>query len=87
MWRLVLKKSSLAVSLWCMDTISFFCLDSEELCLSRLMLEEGRINLYFFLETDARVCGGLYKHWCIVCPTWLLSALAAVFASFLSGTG
>lgn len=39
MCRLVLKKSSLAVSLWHMDTISFFCLDSEELCLSRLMLE------------------------------------------------
>lgn len=44
MCRLVLKKSSLAMSLWYMDTISFFCLDSEELCLSRLMLKnkQGR---------------------------------------------
>lgn len=41
MWRLVMKKSSLAWSLWCIDTISFFCLDSEELCLSRLMLKEN----------------------------------------------
>lgn len=40
MWRLVVKKSSLAVSLWYMDTISFFCLDSEEFCLSKLMLKE-----------------------------------------------
>ena len=40
MWRLVVKKSSLAMSLWYIDTISIFCLDSEELCLSRLMLKK-----------------------------------------------
>ena len=40
MCRLVVKNSSLAVSLWCMDTISIFCLDREELCLSKLMLQQ-----------------------------------------------
>ncbi len=40
MCRLVLKNSSVAFNLWCMDTISFFCLDSVPLSLRRLMLEE-----------------------------------------------
>lgn len=42
MWRLVVKKSSLAMSLWYIETMSFFCLDSEELCLSRLMLKKKK---------------------------------------------
>lgn len=66
MCRLVLKKSSLAMSLWYMDTISFFCLDSEELCLSRLMLknkqgrheDEQRINAVHveLAPVGGRVC-------------------------------
>lgn len=40
MCRLVLKNSSVAFNLWCIDTISFFCLDNVPLCLRRLMLEQ-----------------------------------------------
>lgn len=51
-WRLVVKKSSLAMSLWYMETMSFFCLDSEELCLRRLILKKGK-QIYIIASYDA----------------------------------
>lgn len=43
------------MSLWYMETISFFCLDSEELCLSRLMLKE-RGKEMCFIKRLMHVC-------------------------------
>lgn len=45
------------MSLWYMDTISFFCLDSEELCLNRLMLKQMN-NMYQTVD----VCINTYMH-------------------------
>lgn len=84
MCRLVVKKSSLARSLWYMDTISFFCLDRDELYLSRLMLK-GK-------QDDVRVSkvGSLAaERACVLsdCLTWRLSGPAAAAASPPSGCG
>lgn len=43
MCRLVVKNSSVALSLWCTETISFFCLDNKPLCLSRLILRKTEL--------------------------------------------
>jgi len=77
------------MSLWCMDTISFFCLDSDELYLRRLMLKDKRQRhaVCFPPRSPRLLCAGGRWASSVCFPTWRLSGPAAAFASPPSGSG